>query len=206
VNYAELQQAIIDYTENAEATFVASIPTFVRLAEKRIYDAGYLPAARESQVGTLTIGSPYLAAPTDMISPFALSVTSGTGLIRYLIEKDVTYIREAYPDPAAEAMPKYYGQFDENTLIVGPTPDLAYSVQLDFFAYPESIATAGTTWLGDKADQVLLYGSLREAYNVFMKGEQDMVATINTMYTESITLMQERGIFAKRAQPYRRTR
>lgn len=193
---SNLWQVVQDYVQNPEVTFVSYIPTFVRLAEERIYNAVQIPSSRKSQTGTLTAGSPYLALPTDWLATYALSVfvtdSSSNTYQHFLLNKDVEYIRAAFPYPSPTqyyGTPTHYGQFDTSTYILGPTPDQAYAVELHYYYYPASIVDAGSSWLGTNAENALLYGTLREAY-LFMKGEQDMVTYCEQKYQEGIDLLK----------------
>lgn len=203
MNYSELSTAIQEYVENTETSFVSNIPLFVQLAEERIYNSVQIPAIRKNVTGSLTSGIKYLQLPTDWLATFSLAVINPvTNAQSFLLNKDVNYIREAYPDPDDTGTPQHYGQFDANTLILGPTPDLSYSMELHYYYYPQSIVTAGTTWLGDNFETVLLYGAIREAY-VYMKGEQDMVANYENKYQESLALLKVLGDGKDRRDAYR---
>ena len=180
MNYTQLTTAIQDYTENTfESTELA---TFVQNAEQRIYNTIQFAALRKNVTGNCTVNNKYVACPTDLLSVYSMAVVDGAGEYQYLLDKDVNFIRQAYPSPTDTGIPAYYALFgpqsnypDELTFILGPTPDSSYSLELHYFYYPESIVTAGTSWLGDNYSPVLLYGSLREAV-LFQKGEQDMVS------------------------------
>jgi hypothetical protein len=203
VTYAELVQLIQDYTESTETSFVDNIPTFVQQAEERIYNSVQLPAIRKNVTGTLTSGNKYLSLPTDWLATFSLAVIDPTtGNYSYLLNKDVNYIREAFPNPSSTGAPTHYGIFDSNTLIVGPTPDLSYAAELHYYYYPESIVTAGTTWLSDNFETVLLYGALREAYT-YLKGETDLMAMYEAKYQESLALLKQLGDGKDRRDAYR---
>lgn len=203
MNYSQLSSAIQQYTENTESSFVANIPTFVQLAEERIYNTVQLPAIRKNVTGNLTSGVKYLQLPTDWLATFSLAVIDPvTNAQEFLLNKDVNYIRQAYPDPDDEGVPQHYAQFDANTLILGPTPDDNYEMELHYYYYPESIVTAGTSWLGDNFETVLLYGALREAY-VYMKGEADMIANYEAKYQESLGLLKVLGDGKDRRDAYR---
>jgi len=209
VNYTALSAAIQDYTENFESSFVASIPTFVKQAEQRIYNTIQFPSLRRNVTGLTTTGNKYLSCPSDFLSVYSMAVYETGGEYLYLLNKDVNFIREAYPQPTDTAKPKYYALFGpqsideaELSFILGPTPDAAYNVELHYFYYPTSIVTAGTTWLGDNFDTVLLYGSLIEAYT-YMKGEQDMVALYTTRYQEALGLAKRLGDGLERQDAYR---
>lgn len=209
MNYSQLVTAIEEYTETSEATFISQIPTFVQLAEERIYNTVDLPSLRRNVTGTLTINNKYLSVPSDFLSVYSLAVIKTDGTYEYLLNKDVNFIRQAYPQPTDTDIPKYYAIFGPDsssptnlTIILGPTPDLAYSAELHYFYYPESIVTASTSWIGDNFESALLYGALREAV-IFQKGEQDMVAYYEKMYMESLGLLKNLGDGKLRRDAYR---
>jgi hypothetical protein len=217
MNYTELSNAIQAYTQNYEQDFVDNIPVFVRQAEQRIYNSVQFPSLRKNVTGITTAANKYLSAPTDFLAVYSLAVVDGTGNYEYLLNKDVNFIRQAYPSPSDQALPKYYALFgptttgspnpvltDELSFILGPTPDAQYTVELHYFFYPESITVAadGQTWLGDNFDSVLLYGSLVEAYT-FMKGETDMLTLYNTKYNEALGLAKRLGDGLERSDAYR---
>jgi hypothetical protein len=217
MNYAQLTAAICDYTQNFDQDFVANIPVFVQQAEQRIYNTVQFPSLRKNMTGTLTASNKYLSAPGDFLAVYSLAVVDATGAYEYLLNKDVNFIRQAYPTPTSTGLPKYYALFgptttnsappvitNELSFILGPTPDAAYTVELHFYYYPESISVAasGQTWLGDNFDSVLLYGALVEA-NTFMKGEADMTAMYNTKYTEALALAKRLGDGMERQDAYR---
>jgi hypothetical protein len=217
MNYAELSAAIQDYTENYDTAFVAAIPRFVQQAEQRIYNSVQFPALRKNVVGLTTGGNKYLSAPIDFLAVYSIAAITATGDYEFLINKDVNFIRQAYPNPNSQGLPRYYALFgptttndnppaltDELSFILGPTPDAAYSVELHYFFYPESIAVAadGRTWLGDNFDTVLLYGSLVEAYT-YMKGEADLMTLYDTKYKEALALAKQLGNGLERGDAYR---
>jgi hypothetical protein len=182
---------------------VANIPTFVQLAEERVYNTVQIPAIRRNQIGTLSLGNKYLTLPSDWLATFSLAViTPVTGVQEFLLDKDVNFIRQSYPSPTDTGMPKYYAIFDDNTLILGPTPDTAYQVEMHYYYYPQSIVTAGTSWLGDNFENVLLYGSLREAYT-YLKGEADMMQYYEQKYQEAIQQLMRLGDGMNRRDSYR---
>tara|TARA_R100001369_G_C3273073_1_gene160444 strand:+ start:135 stop:782 length:648 start_codon:yes stop_codon:yes gene_type:complete len=194
MNYAELTAAIKNYTENVETTFVSLIPTFVQQAEQRIFRTVTIPEVRSNSTGTLNKGTEYLQRPTDFLAVFSLAIIDPTtGAYTYLLEKDVNFMREAYPVTATEGVPKYYGQFDGDAIaaatdghfIIGPTPNATYTVELHYYFEPKSIVTTGTSWLGENADTVLLYGSLVEAYT-FMKGDPDVMQSYKERYESAL--------------------
>jgi hypothetical protein len=205
----EAVTAIEEYTETSEATFISQIPTFVQLAEERIYNTVDLPSLRKNVTGTLTINNKYLSVPSDFLSVYSLAVIKTDGTYEYLLNKDVNFIRQAYPQPTDTDIPKYYAIFGPDsssptnlTIILGPTPDLAYSAELHYFYYPESIVTASNSWIGDNFESALLYGALREAV-IFQKGEQDMVTYYEKMYIESLGLLKNLGDGKLRRDAYR---
>ena len=209
MNYTQLSAAIQDYTQNYETDFVANIPTFVEQAEQRIYNNVQLPSLRKNVTGNCTSGNKYLACPEDYLASYSLAIIAGDGTYEYLLNKDVNFIRQAYPSPTDTGLPQYYAIFgsrldnpDELSFILGPTPDAAYSAELHYYYYPETIVTAGTSWLGDNFDSVLLYGSLVEAYT-FMKGEQDLITLYNQKYVEALALLKRLGDGMDRQDAYR---
>lgn len=203
MNYAQLVDLVKQYTQNEETSFVANIPNFVQLAEERIYNAVFIPAIRKNQIGTLTPNNKYLTVPADWLANFSLAVIDPvTNAQTFLLDKDVNFIRECYPDPDDVGVPKYYAIFDKNTFILGPTPASNYQVELHYYYYPESIVTAGTSWLGDNFETVLLYGTLREAY-LYMKGEPDIITNYEQKYQESLGLLKLLGEGKDRRDAYR---
>ena len=216
MNYAELSAAIQEYTQNYETDFVANIPLFVEQAEQRIYNTVQFPSIRKNVTGYTTNGNKYLSCPLDFLAVYSMAVISGTEYT-YLLNKDVNFIREAYPSTASanNGLPKYYALFgpattnanppvitNELTFLLGPTPDALYTVELHYYYYPESIVTSSTSWLGDNFDSVLLYGSLMEAYT-FMKGEADLIALYTQRYQEALALAKRLGDGMERGDAYR---
>jgi hypothetical protein len=191
MNYAALVQAIQDYTQNEETSFVSNIPTFVQQAEERINRSIMLPELRKNATATMTAGNKYVARPSDFLAVFSFAVIDAAGDTTYLLDKDVSFIREAYPSTSTQALPKYYAQFDgdsdgeQGNFILGATPDANYDIELHYYYDPESIVTAGTSWYGDNAEAALLYGSLIEAYT-YMKGENDLVGLYTQRYNEAM--------------------
>lgn len=202
MNYTQLVQAIQDYTENDETTFVSQIPTFVKQAEERINRAVQIPDLRRNQTGNLTASNRFLAQPSDFLSVFSLAVIDGNGDYEFLLPKDVNFIREAYPSVSTTGKPQYYGIFDDEAFILAPTPDDSYTVQLHYYYDPPSIVDAGTSWLGDNAETALLYGSLIEAYT-FMKGEGDLINLYTARYNEAIAQLFNLGEGRNRMDSYR---
>jgi len=203
VNYAQLYQSVMEYCESTEITFVSQIPNFVQLAEERIYNSVQIPAIRQNKVGQLTLGNKYLTLPDDWLATFSFAVINPASLVQsFLLNKDVNFIRESFPNPAATGTPTHYAQFDANTLILGPTPDANYTCELHYYHYPQTIVTASTTWLGDNFETVLLYGTLREAY-LFQKGEADITAEYEKKYQESLMMLKRLGDGLDRRDAYR---
>ena len=217
MNYTQLFETIKGYVENdfpntqftdpdaATATFTSKeqIDTFIRQAEQRIYNSVQFPNFRKNQTGTTTASNKYLEAPVDFLASYSLAaVNPTTSEYEYLLNKDVNFIRESYPGPSTEGLPKYYALFDNNTFILGPTPDASYSVEIHYFYYPESIVTASTTWLGDNFDSALLYGALVEAYT-YMKGEADLVQNYNARFGEALAGMKMLGEAKETTDEYR---
>jgi hypothetical protein len=223
MNYSELFQQVQTYTENIfPDTFVelsggntstvnvtTQINTFIQQAETRIYNTVQIPSLRKNVVGTATTGNPYLACPNNYLSTYSMAVVNADGSYEYLLNKDVNYIRQAYPSPTATGLPRYYALFgsqytdlNELSFIMGPSPDANYTVELHYFYYPESIVTSGTSWLGDNYSPVLLYGTLVEAYT-YMKGEADMLALYNTKFTDALMQLNRLGTGLERGDAYR---
>lgn len=200
MNYAELVAAVEDYTENSFAT--ADMNTFIEQAEQRIYNAVQLPALRKNVTGNTTANNKYLACPSDWLATYSLAVVDASGNYEYLLNKDVNFIRQAYPQPSSTGLPQHYAQFDQTTFILGPTPDANYVIELHYFYYPESIVTAGTSWLGNNFDSALLYGTLLEAYT-YMKGEADVMAVYKQRYDEAMQLLKQLGDGKNRRDAYR---
>jgi len=188
MNYSELTDAIKDYANNTETAFVAAIPTFIKQAEQRIYRSVNLPVNRKNVAGNMTDGNAYLAMPSDFLFPFSLSITSSSNQI-FLLNKDANFIRSTYPNASTEGTPKYYGVFDTDTFIIGPTPDANYVTELHYYYQPSSIVSSTTSWLGTNADTVLLYGSLIEAYT-YMKGDADMMQLYQQRYADALSLLK----------------
>ena len=191
MNYTELTAAIKDYAENTGTDFSAAIPTFIKQAEQRIYRSVNLPVNRKNVAGTLTDGNAYLAMPSDFLVPLSLAITSSSNQI-FLINKDVNFIRSTYPNASTEGTPKYYGTFDVDTFIVGPTPNDNYATELHYYYQPASIVSSTTSWLGTNADTVLLYGALVEAYT-YMKGDADMMQLYQQRYQEALQLLKSQA-------------
>ncbi len=213
MNYTELKANIQDIVENSFTD--EQLAMFTQQAEQKIFNTVQLPSLRKNAEGALTPNNKYLSTPTDFLSVFSLAVIDENGRYEYLLNKDVNFIRQAYPTPTSVGLPKYYAIFgptttaanppaltDELSLIVGPTPDANYSVELHYFFYPESIVTAGQTWLGENFDSALLNGALIEALR-FIKGEGDMIALYDKLYLQSIMLLKQLGDGKMRQDAYR---
>ena len=225
MNYTELSAQIQAFTENTfPEAFLASggtvssaeqIARFVELAEQRIYNTVQFPSIRKNVTGTTSATNKYLSAPSDFLAVYSMAVIDATGRYEYLLNKDVNFIRQAYPNPTSTSIPKYYALFgptttsdsppiitNELSFILGPTPDAAYSVELHYYYYPESIVTAGNTWLGDNFDSVLLYGALVEA-GIFMKAEAETLVTYQKKYEDALAQAKRLGDGMERQDAYR---
>ena len=202
MNYTELVAAIQSYTENQYST--TDVNTFIENAEQRIYNTVQLPDLRKNVTGNMTLGNKYLQLPSDWLSTFSMAVISATNEYTYLLNKDVNFIREAFPDTDTPfyGKPEYYAIFDDTSLILGPTPDANYSTELHYYYYPQSIVTAGNTWLGNNFDTALFYGSLLEAA-AFMKEEPDTITMYTARYNEAMQLLQNLGEGKNRRDAYR---
>jgi hypothetical protein len=223
MNYTQLVASIQAYTENnfpditlsdgSIETTKEQVDRFIQQAEQRIYNNVQFPSLRRNMTGNIQSGNKYLKAPDDYLATYSLAVIDAAGNYEYLLNKDVNFIRQAYPNPTTDVgIPKYYALFgpaivgsaitNELTFILGPTPNTNYTAELHFYYYPESIVTTGASWLGDNFDTVLLYGSLVEAYT-FMKGETDMVTLYNQKYMEALALAKRLGDGMERQDAYR---
>jgi hypothetical protein len=229
MTYTELFTAVKNYLQNdfpnntwtnvagtgtTTSDGTEQINTFITQAEERIYNSVQIPALRKNVTGLTTANNKYLSCPGDFLSVFSMAVIDASGAYEYLLNKDVNFIRQAYPVPTDTAIPKYYALFgptvvtsvitDELSFILGPTPDAAYTIELHYNYYPESITVAadGRTWLGDNYSPVLLYGALLEAY-VFLKGEQDMMVAYKAKYDEAMGQLNRLGTGLERGDAYR---
>lgn len=201
MNYTELYNSIIAFTENNDPTFEANIPTFVQNTEDRIYNSVLIPTLRKNVTGAATADNKYLSCPSDFLSPYEMAFVTDTGY-EYLLQKDVSFVRQNYPDPTYTDTPQYYAQFDANSFILAPTPDQSYPVELHYYYYPASIVTAGTSWVGDNFPMCLLYGSLSEA-NIFMKGEADVQQNYDKMFMDNMALLKNYADGRTRNDNYR---
>lgn len=201
---AELKQAIQDYCENQETTFVNNLDTFIESAEERIFQSVGLTYFRRNQTASLTASNQYLNMPSDFLAPFSLSITSGTSK-KFLDFKDVNFLQEYAPDPSVEGEPRYYASFDFENFVIAPTPDDGYAVELHYFYRPGSLTAqgdSGTTWLSVNAPQAMLYGSLIAAYT-FMKGEADVLQNYNAQFTEAVGRLKNLGEARETTDAYR---
>jgi hypothetical protein len=201
MNYTELKAQIWAYLQTDDDGLGGMTDTIIRQAEERIQRSVQLPYFRKNVTGTSTGSNKYLAAPSDFLSAYSLAVTVA-GDQFYLLPKDVAFIREAYPSATATGVPQYYGLFDENTIILGPTPASSYEFELHYYYEPQSIVDSGTSWLGTNAENALLYGCLVEAYTV-LKGEADIMAQYVSRYDDAITQLKVLGEGRDRSDTYR---
>jgi hypothetical protein len=201
MNYTELKAQIWAYLQTDDDGLGGMTDTIIRQAEERIVRSVQLPYFRKNVTGNATANNKYLATPSDFLSVFSMAVINA-GDQEYLLPKDVAFIREAYPSATAVGVPKYYGIFDENTFILGPTPGSSYDVELHYYYEPASIVDTGTSWLGDNAENALLYGSLVEAYTV-LKGETDLMQVYVERYNDAITQLKVLGEGRDRSDTYR---
>lgn len=215
MNYAELRQKIIDFAESDEQLFLGNINRFIKSAELLIYNSVQIQYLRKNVTGSVTPNNRYLSAPLDFLSVYSLAVIKPNGEYEYLLNKDVNFIRQAYPSPTDTGVPKYYAIFgptttadnpplltNELSFVLGPTPNANYQMELHYFFIPESIVTAGTTWLGDNFDSALFYGAMREA-SIFQRMEQDVVANYEQKYNEAMTLLKQLSDGKQRQDMYR---
>jgi len=204
--FAGLSQAISDFTENTDPSFLAYIPTFIQDTERLVSNSVQLPAFRKNVTGSATSGFPYLTLPSDFLATFSVAVVNNDtqSTYEYMLNKDVNYIREAFPYPGVTGQPQYYAIFDASTYILGPTPDQNYTIELHYFAYPTSIVTAGSTWLSQNYPNVLLWGAIKESY-VFSKGEIDLIQTYQSLFDEAMKPLIALGDGKDRQDNYRTT-
>ena len=202
MNYTEITNAIKEYTDNTETTFVNNIPNFVRQTEERIYRSILIPELRKNVTTSLTTSNRFLAKPTDFLAVFSIAVVDGSSNYSFLLPKDVNFIREAYPATATSGLPVYYSLFDGDNFLIAPTPDSTYTVQLHYYYDPPSIVTSSTSWLGDNAEGTLLYGTLVEAYT-FVKGEADIISFYKTRYDEAMAGLQQLADGRNKRDSYR---
>lgn len=192
MNYATLSTLLQDYTQNSSAEFVAAIPEIVKLAEDRIYQSVQIPALKRNATSNFVQGNKYLAAPTDFLAAYSMAVKSASGVYSYLLEKEVGYINEVFPNSSATGVPRYYALFNDSTFVVAPTPNAFLEVELHYFYEPPSIVDVGTSWLGDNTESVLFYGALCEAYT-YMKGDADLVTLYRQRYDEALGRLKVLG-------------
>jgi len=198
-----LKQAIQDYTENSETTFVNNLDNIIRNTEERILKLVDLDLFRKNVNANMTSGDKYLSSPSDYLSSFSLSYTDSSGNTEFLLQKDVNFLQEFAPDPTATGSPKYYAQFDIDNFLLAPTPDSNYAVELHYYYRPASITgSGGTSWLGENAPDCLLYGCLVEAYT-FMKGEADMMQAYEARFAECISRLKNYGEGRENNDAYR---
>jgi hypothetical protein len=203
--YAQLKQAIQDYTENDETSFVTNLPLFIRQAEERILKNVQLSLFRKNATASCTISNKYLACPSDFLAPFSLSLETSGGQKTFIEFKDVSFVQTYTPNSATLGFPKYYAQFDVDNFVLGPTPDDTYTAELHYFYRPASLtagADGGTTWLSINAEMAMLYGSLIEAY-IYMKGEQDVMNMYAGRFQEAITGVKMLGEAKETTDEYR---
>ena len=202
--YAELKQAIQDFSENTETSFVTNLPVFIRGAEDRIFTLVDLELFRKNATSALSNGDPFLSCPTDYLASFSLQITT-SGSESFLLQKDVNYLREYTPASSTTGLPKYYARFDTDNFIVAPTPNSNYTIELHYYYRPASLtagADSGTTWLSTNAPFALLYGSLIEAY-YYMKGEPDVIAQYEKNYVFYLQRLKDLGEARENEDAYR---
>ena len=206
LTYTQLSEAIQSYTQVNESSFVDNIPLFIQNTEIKVNNSVQLPAFRKNVTGTATTGFQYIDLPTDFLSDFSVAVIDPVEGYRYLLQKDVSYIREGFPYPAVTGVPQYYSLFDNTAFLLGPTPDDDYTIEMHYFAYPQSITetVSGTSWLGDNFPNVLLWGSLVDAY-IFLKGEADLIQAYQQQFDQAMQILKQLGDGKDRQDTYRVT-
>jgi len=202
--HTTLKQALQDWTENSETTFVNNLDVFIKNAEERILKLVDLDLFRKNVTGPMVSGNQYLNVPSDYLASFSFSYEDSNGDKQFLLQKDVNFLQEYHPDASDTAAPKYYAIFDIDNFIIAPTPDDNYNTELHYYYRPASITgSAGTSWLGDNAPNTLLYGSLVEAY-IFMKGEADMLQLYEQRFVEAIARLKNYGEGRENSDAYRK--
>lgn len=202
MDYTELVDRTQDTCEQYDATFVSNIPSFIRQAEEGIYNSVLLPALRKNATASMEQDNKYFGVPDDFLAVYSLAVVDSTGRYSYLTNVDVSYIQSAFPNPLTTGQPTHYALFDDTTFVLGPTPNAAYDAELHYYYYPPSIVDAGTSWLGDNFENVLLYGTLVRAY-IFMKGEADVLQMYGKQYDEALQQLQRLGRGLNRMDEFR---
>ena len=203
--YAQLKQAVQDYTENDETSFVTNLPIFIRAAEERIFKNVQLSLFRKNASASVSSGNQFLAAPGDFLAPFSLSFTDSAGDKNFLLFKDVNYLQDFNTDPTDTGEPRFYAQFDVDYFLLAPTPDDDYAVELHYYYRPDSLtnqAESGTTWLSENAPMAMLYGSLIDAYT-YMKGEADLIGNYTQRFTEAVSSLKQLGEAKETTDQYR---
>jgi len=203
--FLQLKNAIQNYTENTETTFVSTINTFIVSAEERIFKAVDLEIFRKNATASMTLGNQFLAMPTDYLASFSMAITNSSSK-EFLLQKEVHFLQEFNPNSSTTGVPKYYAIFDKDNFIISPTPNAAYSTELHYYFRPTSLTAgsdSGTTWLSENAPNAMLYGSLVEAYT-FMKGEQDVMAMYEKRFMESLARLKDYGEARENTDAYRR--
>jgi hypothetical protein len=204
MNYSELNQTIQDYCENDEASFVRNVPNFVKIAENRIYRTVNLPVNYRCQMGQMTLGNKFLSLPTDFLVPSHIQIDV-SGSWENLLVREPGFVRQAYPDDTATGRPKYFAVYDSDTMLIGPTPDASYDTEIYYYYLPETIVTAGTSWLGTFAEEAILYGSLIEAYT-YMKGDADIITLYRDRYNEAMAPLKAQAEGRTTTDEYRSDR
>lgn len=192
MTYAELYALVQDYLEVDETSFNANIPVFVKLAEEEIYRKVQLKDLRKNTTLVTVAATQYVDTPTDFLASYSMSVIDDSAHT-FLIHKDVNFIREAYPNSSTTGVPRFYAEFEDDTFILGPTPDDIYSLELNYLFAPTSIVTSSTSWVGTNAQNALLYGTIYHGY-IFLKGEADTIAHYKGKFDEALrdlTVLQE---------------
>ena len=194
-----LTTAIENYMDSSETSFVANIPNFIQATEEKILKGVQLDVFKKNSTGNTTapansVNQPYLAMPSDFLSPFSLAVIDDNGDYNYLLLKQSSFIRDYTPSQATTGEPKYYAEFNESSFILAPSPDQQYSVELHYFYRPSSLtSTSGstTTWLSKNAINAMLYGSLAEAA-MYLKS-MDSIPVYEQRFQEAMFLLKNLG-------------
>jgi hypothetical protein len=202
ITYTELKQAITDYTENTETLFVANLDRFIQTAEERIVRETQLEVFRKNASVSITSGNSVVPKPADYLSAYSFSIIDAHETL-FLEQKELSFLQSYWPDTSRTGVPRYYANYDVDNFYVAATPRENYTGSLQYFAFPTSIVTSETSWLGNNASMPLLYGAVIEAY-IFMKGEADLIQEYEKKYMAAISRVKNFGDSLEQDDEYKR--
>lgn len=205
MNYGELRDLVKSYLECDETTFNENFPTFVRLAEEDIERQVQLQDLMETSTSNLVPDTPYMALPADFLSTYSIAVVVN-GEYRFLLPKDHSFIRECFPSPTVTGVPRFYALFDDETMMLGPTPDDDYLVELNYYYEPPSLAEgendANTTWISINGENAILFGTVLQGY-IYLKGDQDVMKQYMETYSQATSALKVIAEGRNRKDSYR---